>query len=185
METTSSKATALPKVYVETSVLSRLTDYFMSGKQIDMNPADVAALDTISEDTSIELVTSAKTWDEVVKATVPDQRVVLKFLYRLMMKVPITTAVQPLPNIVTAAGGRSRLILGGNRIDVLLLELSNIFDSADAEHVYQAVKSDCQYFLTVDYKTILFRRDANKTKLAGLLPGLELVSPAELPSHIQ
>ncbi len=119
MKTTAATEPVLPRVHVETSVLSRLTDYFMSGKQLDLSAADIAAIEAISEDTSVDFVTSQKTWDEVVKATVPDHRVVLKVLYRLMTKVPITRAVQALPNVVSAARGRSRIISGGTRMGEL------------------------------------------------------------------
>ena len=168
-----------PLIYVDNAVLSRLTDFFVARKLV-LNPDDIDALDALSEDASVDLVTSEKTWQEVLNAKNRDQRVILKFLYRVMTKVPMTAGVRPLPQVITANGGRSRVIHPGNVMDPLLLGLSHIFDAADAEHIFQAASSGCKYFLTVDYDTILKRRDTHIDELRNMLAGMTLVSPSEL-----
>ena len=62
----------------------------------------------------------------------------------------------------------------------LLRELKEIFDPADAEHVYQAVTGGCRYFVTVDRKTIIDRAVQNKDKIDNMCNGLIFIRPVDL-----
>lgn len=62
----------------------------------------------------------------------------------------------------------------------LLKKLRNIFDSDDAEHIFQAIVGGCRYFITIDKKTILNRVEDKKVLLEEICPDLEFVSPSEL-----
>ena len=67
----------------------------------------------------------------------------------------------------------------------LLKQLKEIFDPADAEHVYQAVKGGCQCFVTVDQSSILDRIPPNKVKLDEICPGMRFLSPVEVLTMIE
>ncbi len=64
-------------------------------------------------------------------------------------------------------------------------QLCEIFDRDDAEHVFSAVKSNCDYFLTLDRKTILDRVPTNRDALARVCGGLRFVSPSELLAEVE
>ncbi|GAB4577932.1 MAG: hypothetical protein Fur0022_06640 [Anaerolineales bacterium] len=53
--------------------------------------------------------------------------------------------------------GLSLMGVGGDsRFDPLYLELKNILpDELDAQHVFQAIKRDADFFITTDHRTIL------------------------------
>lgn len=54
----------------------------------------------------------------------------------------------------------------------LLRELREMFDPADAEHIYQAIEGGCRYFLTTDQKTIIDRIPAYEEKVNSLCRGM-------------
>jgi hypothetical protein len=77
--------------------------------------------------------------------------------------------------------------LGGGAVyaDPLLVQLWGIFDPGDARHVFQAIKSDCSYFLTLDRKTILARVKSKSVDLAKICPNLRFVTLTQLAEQIQ
>jgi hypothetical protein len=112
--------------------------------------------------------------------------VLLKFIYRIMSKVPIAPGVVPLPQI-TIGGLQSRTISPGNRADPLLLELSEMFDPDDAEQIFQAAKSECRYFLTTDRSTILNKLSADpnlRARLKQCCSELDVVSLKTLQGQL-
>jgi len=173
------------RVYLDTTVLSRLTDYYKN-QQIALSPDDIQALEAIADDDSLDFKTSEKTLQEILRTSNSDHRILLKFIYRIMSKVPIAPGVLPLPQI-KIGGQRSRSISPGNRADPLFLEMSQLFDQDDAEQIFQAAKSECQYFLTTDKSTILKRVNADPTLRARLkrsCPDLEVVSLKDLQDQL-
>lgn len=62
----------------------------------------------------------------------------------------------------------------------LLKELRDIFDRADAEHVYQAVEGGCRYFVTLDQKTIIDRIPAHEERVNNLCHGMRFLNPVKL-----
>jgi len=68
----------------------------------------------------------------------------------------------------------------------LLQILLTIFsDPPDAEHVYQATKADCAYFVTTDRKTILNPVVEKQEQMRELCGDLEFISPIELLEIIE
>lgn len=71
---------------------------------------------------------------------------------------------------------------GVTRVDQQYAKLKEIFDHEDSFHIFQAIKNDCIYFLTLDKKTILSIADANK-KVVKEITQMKFVSPVQL-SHL-
>jgi hypothetical protein len=69
-------------------------------------------------------------------------------------------------------------------IDPLLAELQKIFDADDAEHITLAVRSSCDYFLTLDEKTILSRVRSYSDRLNVLWGEIEFVNPEQLAKRL-
>ena len=167
------------KAYIDTSVISRLSDP-LKGNPIAVSEADAAAILTICG-SEIELVTSLKMLDEVLRSTDIRQRALLALVATLSVKVPS----QDLTHSTSGAWGSTAFGTapfggGGVYVDPLLDQLRGIFDSDDAEHIFQAVKNDCTYFLTLDKSTIIERAKHHRTELDRLCPNLKFVLPTEL-----
>ena len=172
------------KVYVEPSVLSRIADYLMKGA-VGLRQGDKDALDHLCDQPSVDFVTSEKTLDEFLAASVPDLRLILKVVYKLTVKVRREPIQIRNPIIMRAEGRGSRIIAPASRIDPLFERLQRVLDRPDAEHVFQARKAECDYFLTTDAKTILNRAaGASKEQRQSWTP-LEIVSPAQLWTIVQ
>lgn len=71
---------------------------------------------------------------------------------------------------------------GGSAIreDPLFTNLKQIFDKDDAEHIFQAIRHNLDYFLTLDRKTILNRVGEREGQLEKLNLEIRFVSPKEL-----
>lgn len=168
-------------MYVDTCVLSDTTD-----SRDVINEATIDAIDLICDNANIDLVTSKKTLEEFLNTVNKKRRVGLKLLYRLISKVPSEKLITYKPAMFgTFSFGRA--VLGGHvsRTNPLYANLKQIFDKADAEHIFQAVKSNCQYFLTVDERTILKRARENNDKIKLICPNIKFVNPVELVNVIK
>jgi hypothetical protein len=163
-----------PSAYVDTCVLSHLFDKGPAAPSQDM----LDALEKIADDPGIDLVTSAKTLEEIAKD--PDQvrRVNSKLLFRLLTKVEPGPTMYPGPAVL---GG---VMFGGGTAmvdDPLVVGLRKIFpDEPDVEHIFHATKNGCTYFVTIDRSTILNKAAANQAAVATLCPGLTFLSPVDL-----
>ncbi|GAB4273925.1 MAG: hypothetical protein Kow00111_27650 [Thermincola ferriacetica] len=71
------------------------------------------------------------------------------------------------------------------REEPLFTELKQVFDIHDAEHIFQAVKGKCDYFLTLDYKTILNRVTSHQNQLAIICKEMKFVDPVKLLNSVQ
>jgi hypothetical protein len=168
------------KVYVETSIPSRLTDYHVAGKS-QLSEADMEALGTLVERADVRFVTSSKALDEFKKTEAPAHQLALRVLYRFMEKVETVPQMRPTPRIIRAARPGQPMITGPQSAnDPLFDELRKVFDADDAEHIFQAIKADCDYFLTSDFNTILNRAVARSTEVKRICGSLKLVSPSQL-----
>ena len=56
------------------------------------------------------------------------------------------------------------------------------FTEDDAEHIYIAKKSDCDFFLTLDHKSILNKYQRQKAGIDQVISPMKIVSPIELVS---
>lgn len=118
----------------------------------------------------IKLVTSQFTLDELSKIPV-SHRARHEMIYNLITDVPLSNASW------TDSGLSLMGVGGGSQDDSLFAKLKKILPGEeDAIHVFQAVKSNCHYFITTDRKTIL----KHSTKLYSLYGELMVMSPSEL-----
>jgi hypothetical protein len=103
-----------------------------------------------------------------------------------MRKIPMNTVhISHGGAIGASAIGEDTLAGGGwMEIDPLYEELNAIFDD-DAEHIFQAVMANCDYFITFDKKTILKRVSRNKHELQKICGTMRLVSPEDAIQLIQ
>jgi hypothetical protein len=127
----------------------------------------------------VELVTSKHMLDELLRATGVEQRALLVLLATLAAKVPYHQIGYGTPGYLggTYLGGAP--LGGGGPIvdDPLLADLKTIFDPDDAIHIFQAVQSRCDLFLTLDVRTVINRVTNNQQRVAQLCPGLRFGDP--------
>jgi hypothetical protein len=164
------------KVYLDANILSRFTDYPRSRLTED----EKRAIGELADVDEINFVTSRKALDEFQRSGDPDRRELLKLLYRLMSKIPSTD--------LFAASLYGEALYGdalyGGAPDDLYVQLKALFDNADAQHIFQAIKGRCDYFLTLDTKTILRRVRVYEKEVAAVAGGLRFGTPAELAAEI-
>jgi hypothetical protein len=175
------------KVYIETSVLSRLTDYQRSG-HMRLRKAEVDALEQLAQRPELAFVTSSKTLEEFLKAADREHRIALQFLYSFLDKVQVE-AYSFLPGAVFRAlpGGRGGSIHVAGPAWVsnpLLARIASVFDLDDAEHIYQAIRGSCAFLLTVDFETILDRVDSQPDVVRAFCGNMTIVSPVRLLSSL-
>ena len=138
------------KVYTDTNILSRIPDPNTSQKILDV-------LEKLSEIEHIDFVTSAKTNKEICKTSNRNKLTRLKLLYKLMAKIKVTNIKDFRPALLGVSTLGS-MAYGGMDVEVpLFCALKKIFDKDDSEHIFHAIKAQCDYFLTLDQKTILNR----------------------------
>lgn len=104
-------------------------------------------------------------------------RIALKLIYKLIKKIDAA-------NIIRFEGGFSvpfsfPINFGTVVEDEVFSRLKKIFKNGDEVHIYNAIKSDCKYFLTLDYKTVLnkVKKDGVKMEIKEICPYLEFVDP--------
>nr|WP_298144041.1 type II toxin-antitoxin system VapC family toxin [uncultured Pseudomonas sp.] len=157
-------------VYLDTNIFSRITDLKISDET-------ALAYQKISEDSEIKLVTSAKTKSEFQGTPNKARASMLLFLFSLFEKVPME--VSSYSGAINSAP-LGMCTLNGGWTHPRLIALRKIFDSDDAMHIFQAQQSKCNYFLTLDEKTILSRVRLNQELVSSICPGLKFCSPVEL-----
>lgn len=165
------------KVYLDTCILSRLGVSTIKGEQLK-------SLDKICDYDYIDFVTSEKTLEEILKTKDDVIRITLKVLYKIINKFPY----RPLSRV---EGGRSfpkkyPKSYGMRVYDELFSGLKEIFPHKDdAEHIFQAAKEGCKYFMTLDGKSILKKAKKFSAELKGICPNLEFVDPKTLLERIK
>jgi len=155
------------KVYLDTAILSRLTDLRITNKT-----AQAFASLAVRQD--IEWVTSQWTLDELRRTPNTKRAGAVAMTWALITKLPYKTLIATPSRII---GGP---ISVGPSIDPLYASLCGIFDRGDAEHVYHAAASGCDYFLTLDQETIMSRAAAESDALGLLCPTLSFRNPEGL-----
>jgi hypothetical protein len=136
---------ASPKVYLDTCIVSGIA-------REDLPQAEqeaVATLLQLYKARRVDLVTSDVAKSEIDH--VPEQfRSRHETIYFLLKDVPVARAEWTDSGLTLTGVG------GGRREDPLYTDLRLLLpDEADAQHVFQAIRADADYFATTDVKTIL------------------------------
>jgi len=158
------------KVYLDTNIISRVTDLKLSEEA-------ARAYRLLGENEKVQLVTSSKARQELEKTPNIIRNQILAFLSTLFAKVPDRITV------VGSSWGSApwgSTTWGGGWVDPTLQSLREIFKPDDAQHIFLAAKDNCDYFLTLDNRTILSRARANPNKIALLCGEMRFVSPEEI-----
>lgn len=162
------------RVYVDSCIPSEL----FNGKKCN-SEEDLEGIGLLADRQDIEFVTSPKMLQEIMAAS-SDKRNVLKLFYRLLDK-PLTRDPSYFNGLIGAAPLGTVPLGGGNTIkQPVFAKLEELFEVADAEHIFYAHEGKCDYFLTVDYRSILNKVPTLLDKLDKLGLKLKFVSPADL-----
>jgi len=172
------KENKIIKVYIDNCVFSKLLRNTINDKE------QLKALEKIYDCDYIDLVVSEEIFKEFVKTKEDNIRIALKLFYKLIKK--IDTA-----NIIRFEGGFSvpfsfPFNVGKVVKDEIFLRLKKIFKNGDEAHIYNAIKADCKYFLTLDRKTILniIKKDSVSIVLKEACPDMQFVDPKTLLEKI-
>ena len=157
-------------VYLDTSVVSRTWD-------LKIKEPDANALAQLAERDDLHFVTSYKTLGEILNTLDPKRRAMLRFVVGLMDKVRVRL-LQYSGMIGGAPIGAT--MIGAGSTDPLLQQLQTLFDRDDAEHIALAVRDGCDFFVTLDARTILGPVKANRDAVSKMCGALEFVSPKDL-----
>src|SRR5207248_9496569 len=76
-------------------------------------------------------------------------------------------------------------MVGGGSASPIYNGLSRIFDRDDVITIFQAFRSGCEYFLTLDHATILSRTADHAAELKRLCPALKFGSPRQLAAEFE
>lgn len=162
------------RVYLDTNIFSRFTD-------LKISDDTALAYRKLSNMPGLSLVTSAKTKQEM-EATPNDTRAsVLLLLFSAFSKVPWTIAKR---SGSFNSVGFNVCAFNSSWVHPMLRQLQSLFDPADAEHIFQAAQSGCDYFLTLDEKTVLSKARHHQALLSSICPTLRFRSPVELASEL-
>jgi hypothetical protein len=185
------------KVYLDTCILSNLRADKIEEEQLN-------SLSKICDYDYINFVTSRKTLEEFIQTPNEKIRIILKIIYKLINKIPYKSILKPETISFDWANGRLVQIVNADNInfdwaggklepiniltpteEVLFLKLKNIFPHRnDVEHIYQAVKGGCKYFMTLDNKSILKKSIKFSAKLKTICPNLKFVDPKTLANKL-
>ena len=180
-------------VYLDTSILSLLGEYERRGAmRLPGREADASALIVLWRRDDLDFVSSPKAGQELSRNRARDSQVadlgVFDNLRHVVASIPRFVLH---PRILVHRAAWSSVDQPGGPIHVIspppfvsptwqsLLDL-RVFHSDDAEHVYHAMHARCDYFLTVDYKTILDPVTRNRDAVSTLCGALEFASPTQL-----
>jgi hypothetical protein len=136
---------ASPTVYLDTCIVSGIAKEDLSHAEQEA----VVALLQLYKTSRLHLVTSEVARSEI--AAVPQQfRSRHETIYLLLRDVPLARAAWTDSGLTLTGVG------GGRREDPLYTKLRLLLpDEADAQHVFQAIRADADYFATTDARTIL------------------------------
>ena len=167
------------KVYLDTCVLSNILDE-------KINDENLKALNEICDYDFANLVTSKKTLEEFLNTKNDRTRFALKVFYKIISKIPSENLITLEPALFGSFMFGEACFNGSvEREDQLYTELKQIFSTSDAEHIFQATKSNCNFFLTLDYLTILKRVSTNNQQLKTICPNLSFVDAVTLLDNLK
>lgn len=169
------------KIYLDTNILSNI----------------VGGIDRLSEDTGIafqklatsdhEFVTSPLMQQEMEKAASPKVKGAILFIYKIFGG---TKNLKPETYFATGFGDAlfGAVPFGGGETENTVLSLlRQAFDPDDARHIFQALSSKSNYFLTLDEATILKRYRENHMGMKTFIQrgNLKIVNPEELVAELE
>lgn len=157
-------------VYLDTNIISRVPDLRISEE-------DACALSNLAETGLVRFVTSQKTKQEILRTSNRKKNSLLQFLHALMMQVE-TVPVYYSGAIGDAPVGATPV--AGDWIDPVYSQFRDIFDIDDAEHIVHALKANCDYFMTLDDKTILKPAKCDNEKIKAICGNMALLSPVDV-----
>lgn len=165
------------KIYLDTNIVSRANDFRINDK-------DAKALRLISEkigENKVSLFTSKKAKKEIERTKPESKKNFLLFIYNMIEKIPNSNLIQVTSGAMgTSQLGTSAMSTGSSSESFLFTQLKNIFDNDDAEHIFQAEKSNMDYFLTLDKKSIINRVSGNHDEFRKIGLNINLVLPSDL-----
>ena len=164
-----------PTAYLDTSLI-----FGIASQDLDAEQAALLTILKAGKKGSIRLVTSHIADEEIKRGT---NTGLDEAIYALLSDVPVADETWLVPQPLVTSTRRS----SGPRGPVLVKEealgrLEAILpDPDDARHVFQAIKSNVTYFVTVDRKTILrYASELEESfRIRAVLPS-ELVSELDL-----
>jgi predicted nucleic acid-binding protein len=165
-----------PLAYLDSNIFFRLYDDKASKDVLD-------ALEKLADNDAIELVTSKETMAELQREERQIKRVTFKLLYRLIKKAKehSLTYQEEVGAWGTMQWGDP---WGGGIVTCtkpLFTELRRIFpDEPDAKHIAQAIMENCNYFVTLDKKTIINKAVPHSKLLLAIGNGIQFLTPQEL-----
>ncbi len=159
---------------MDTCILSRIID-------LRFKEETGIAIDKICDLQNIEITTSPKTLEEFLKTKRNKRKTAFKLLFKIISKLEKKPTTIYRPNL-WGEGLWGEGVWGGGTTstDPIYIKISKIFDIDDAEHIYQAYKNNCEYFLTLDKKTILNRAKEYKKELDLIPLNMKFADPVEL-----
>jgi len=166
------------KVYIDTCILSKLVWHSTEEEQ-------QKSLDKICDYDCIDFVTSPITLEEFNKTKQAHIRVGLKVFYKLINKIPNAKFTKTEGGLTFPI--KFPISFGTIIEEDLYKKIKKIFKKRDILHIYNAIKGNCNYFLTSDNKTILNKLKNNKTlaELKEICPDMEFVDPNTLLKKIK
>lgn len=163
------------RIYLDTNIVSRLVDF-----RVTQATADAYA--ALADMDGLQFVTSEKARAEVRQTTNRQKNAVLQLLVSFIEKVQHQTVEY------SAAYGDAPIgdaPYGDGWTDPLFTQLRAIFDTDDAHHILDAVRSGCQFFLTLDKNTILDRVAAHRAAVTASCGALQFVAPQQLVAQLR
>jgi hypothetical protein len=175
-------ALAMPiKVYIDTNVIGHSKGC--------LKDDDIPALEAIAKSKRDEVsFVISDTVEREVGATTDDAlRALLVFVARLSERVEVQPHQFPVRSASFFNSGQLQAInWTGVRIGQapLYADLRKHFSAVDAEHIFRAITSGCDYFLTLDYRTILDHVEKNQFAIDELCGVLRIVGPSRLAEKL-
>jgi predicted nucleic acid-binding protein len=164
------------RVYLDTNIPSRWVDLDITQARADA----YAALADMAND--VRFVTSERAVHEVRKATNQKKSAVLQFFVSFIQKVENRTLEY---SSAYGEGAYGEGPFGGTWTDPVYKPLKSIFDPADAAHIAHAVHARCDFFLTLDERTILNRVRAHSDAVRAACGAMQFVTPEQLVSELR
>jgi len=131
---------------------------------------------------NINFYTSEETKKEIENHKNVKKRAILKLYYNLITKVSKEKIIKSA--IFNGAIFNSNTF-NGSKEDSLYKKLKQLFDEDDAKHIFQAERSNLDYFLTLDNKTILNRIKENLEEFEKLNLKIKISSPSDLINELK
>jgi predicted nucleic acid-binding protein len=161
-------------VYLDTNVVSRLVDLRITDER-------ARAYAVLADAPQLRFVTSDKARDEVRRATSQTRTAVLQLLVSFLEKVQSRTLEH---SGAFGEGAFGEGAFGEGWTDPVYQKLKGVFDAADAAHITHAVHSQCDYFLTLDERTILNRVEQHRDLVKEACGQMQFVTPERLVAEL-